>query len=251
MLFEEFRIFRKHKYQSVPDLRNAVVPGPLRGFPVIDNISEKEGSLLAELCPTGAIEAIPFSIDMGKCVFCNACQFASSGKIKFTSDYKIATNRREKLKVFSGQKTGITLDKSVIRKEISHIFKHALKLREVSAGGDNSCEMELNAAGNVNFDMGRYGIEFTASPRHADGLVITGPFTRNMARAIEISWNAIPQPKILVLAGTDAISGGIFAGSTELNRSFLDNHHVDLYIPGNPMHPLTFINGLLDLTGRA
>ena len=98
--------------------------------------------------------------------------------------------------------------------------------------------------------MGRYGIEFVASPRHADGIVITGPITSNMARAVEITWAAIPEPKILVLAGTDAISGGMFSSSKEVNRSFLDNRYIDLYIPGNPIHPLTFINGILDLTGR-
>jgi Ni,Fe-hydrogenase III small subunit len=110
--------------------------------------------------------------------------------------------------------------------------------------------MELNAAGNVNFDMGRYGIEFVASPRHADGIVLTGPITENMAAALQICYDAIPDPKIVILAGTDAISGGIFVGSPALNRSFLEKYPVDLYVPGNPVHPLTFINGVLDLIGR-
>jgi Ni,Fe-hydrogenase III small subunit len=101
----------------------------------------------------------------------------------------------------------------------------------------------------VNFDMGRYGIEFVASPRHADGIVITGPLSRNMAEALEITYNAIPSPKIIILAGTDAISGGIFEGSPALDRSFIEQNHIDLYVPGNPVHPLTFINGVLDLIG--
>jgi len=109
--------------------------------------------------------------------------------------------------------------------------------------------MELAASGNVNFDMGRYGIEFVASPRHADGVVITGPISENMSRALEITYDAIPEPRIIILAGTDAISGGIFAGSTALDRSFLEKHHIDLYVPGNPAHPLTFINGIMDLLG--
>ncbi|NCB72656.1 MAG: NADH:ubiquinone oxidoreductase, partial [Clostridia bacterium] len=102
----------------------------------------------------------------------------------------------------------------------------------------------------VQFDMSRFGIDFVASPRHADGVVITGPITKNMAQALEICYEAIPEPKIVVLVGTDAISGGIFEDSDQLDRSFLENHKVDLYIPGNPAHPLTIINGLLDLTGR-
>jgi Ni,Fe-hydrogenase III small subunit len=86
-----------------------------------------------------------------------------------------------------------------------------------------------------------------ASPRHADGIVITGPITENMAEPLERCYNAVPDPKIIILAGTDAISGGIFADSPALNREFLLKHKVDLYIPGNPVHPLTFINGVLDL----
>ena len=213
-------------------------------------ISPIDGQFLADLCPTNAIETQPFSIDLGKCVFCNACHFAFPDKITFTNDYKIATNCRYQLKVFPGDPKLIKVEKKLIRKEVSKIFRKALKLRQISAGGDNSCEMELNAVSNVNFDMGRYGIEFVASPRHADGIVITGPITNNMARALEITWAAMPEPKIIILAGTDAISGGMFVSSKEVNRGFLDNHHIDLYIPGNPIHPLSFINGILDLTGR-
>jgi Ni,Fe-hydrogenase III small subunit len=107
--------------------------------------------------------------------------------------------------------------------------------------------MELSAAGNVNFDMGRYGIEFVASPRHADGIVITGPVSVNMAKALEMTYDAVPEPKIIILAGTDAISGGLFEGSPSLDRSFIEKHYIDLYIPGNPVHPLTFINGVMDM----
>ncbi|MCU0456801.1 MAG: NADH:ubiquinone oxidoreductase, partial [Bacteroidales bacterium] len=111
------------------------------------------------------------------------------------------------------------------------------------------CEMELNAAGNVNFDMGRYGIEFVASPRHADGIVITGPITENMSEALQITYDAVPEPKIIILVGTDAISGGIFSKSPAVNRKFTESHKIDLYVPGNPAHPLTFINGIMDLLG--
>lgn len=135
----------------------------------------------------------------------------------------------------------------LIRGEILRFFKGSLKLRQVSAGGDNSCELELNACGNVNFDMGRFGIEFVASPRHADGIVITGPITENMAVPLQSCYDAVPDPKIIILAGTDAISGGIFTGSLALNRSFLSDHKIDLYVRGNPIHPLTFINGVLGL----
>ena len=95
--------------------------------------------------------------------------------------------------------------------------------------------------------MGRFGIEFVASPRHADGIIVTGPITANMSEALQITYDSVPDPKILILVGTDAISGGIFEKSPAIKREFLLNHKVDLYIPGNPPHPLTFINGILEL----
>jgi Ni,Fe-hydrogenase III small subunit len=122
-----------------------------------------------------------------------------------------------------------------------------LKLRQVSAAGDNSAELELNAAGNVNFDIGRFGIEFVASPRHADGIVITGPISENMSEPLQICYDAVPDPKIIILCGVDAVSGGIFIDSPALNRTFLNKYKIDLYVPGNPPHPLTFINGILEL----
>ena len=139
------------------------------------------------------------------------------------------------------------MNPDALRKEIKRCFGRSLKLRLVSDGSCNGCELELNASGNVNFDMGRYGIEFLASPRHCDGIVITGPLVKNSEMALELTYKAIPQPRILILAGSCAISGGIFADSPALSRSFLNENIPDLYIPGCPIHPLTFINGILEL----
>jgi len=204
---------------------------------------------LAAVCPTDAIAIDPVRIDLGKCTFCGECSRIFPGKVHFTTDYRLATNERDRLIITEGATNVITLNPDLIIQEIQKLFKGSLKLRQVSAAGDNSTELELNAAGNVNFDMGRYGIEFVASPRHADGIVITGPISKNMAEPLRITYDAIPSPKIIILAGTDAISGGIFEGSPALDRSFLVQNHIDLYIPGNPVHPLTFINGVLDLLG--
>jgi Ni,Fe-hydrogenase III small subunit len=189
----------------------------------------------------------PVSIDLGKCTFCGECALKFPKKISFTKDYKLSANEREGLIIKVGDNNEIKLNPDLIRPEIHRLFGRSLKLRQVSAGGDNSCEWELNAANNVQFDISRFGIDFVASPRHADGIVITGPITANMAEPLERCYNAIPHPKMIILAGTDAISGGIFADSPALNREFLSNHTVDLYIPGNPVHPLTFINGMLSL----
>jgi len=232
--------------QYIPDPTTASVPGIFRGIPEITPVKADE-KVLTELCPTGAILPQPLRIDLGRCLFCGECARTFPDKIRFSKDYKMATNSRGRLIISEGELKHITLDPDLVRKEIRRLFNGSLKLRQVSAGGDNSNELELNACGNVNFDMGRYGIEFVASPRHADGIVITGPITQNMAQSLQICYDAIPEPKMIILAGTDAISGGLFEGSPAVDRSFLDRNPVDLYVPGNPVHPLTFINGILAL----
>jgi Ni,Fe-hydrogenase III small subunit len=245
-MINNLKILYHHGKQYIPDVTKAKVPGIFRGRPVITNVKVDESELV-DICPTNAISINPFKIDLGRCTFCGECAFAQPDKIKFTTDFKISTNERSRLVIKEGEENPIELNSDVIRKEIRSLFSGSLKLRQVSASGDNSCELELNACSNVNFDMGRFGIEFVASPRHADGIVITGPISENMAEPLQICYDATPDPKIIILAGTDAISGGIFEGSKALNRSFLDKYKIDLYVPGNPVHPLTFINGVLSL----
>jgi len=244
--------------QYISDVTKAEVPGIFRGRPEITN-EVADTNVLVELCPTGAIDTLPtgsgqsgnsISIDIGKCTFCGECAFTFPDKIKFTRDYKTATNHRDGLIIKQGEKNPVTLNPKFIRNEIADYFSGSLKLRQVSAAGDNSCESELNACGNVNFDMGRFGIEFVASPRHADGIVLTGPVSEHMAEPLQICFDAIPHPKIIILAGTDAISGGIFADSPAINRIFLSKYNIDLYVPGNPVHPLTFINGVMELVKK-
>lgn len=246
-MLKEISVFSNHGRQYISDLRRQPVSDLFRGLPVIsDTITEAEIALITELCPSGALGR-DGSIDMGKCMFCGECSYRIPGKIRFTNDYRIAVNRREDLIIKPGREGNLRLSESNIRKEVRKLFRRAFKLRQVSAGGDNSCEMELNASGNVNFDFGRYGVEFVASPRHADGVVITGPVTTNMAAALEISYNSMPEPRVIILVGTDAISGGLFRDSGAIDRTFIDTNNIDLYIPGNPAHPLTFINGVMDL----
>jgi len=248
-MFDNVKIVYHQGKQFIPDTANAKVPGIFRGRPVISSEKVNEAELV-DLCPVDAIATNPVSIDLGKCTFCGECAKRFPNKIRFTTDYKISTNDRNRLIVKEGDEGPIEVDPEKVRNEIRRIFGRSLKLRQVSAGGDNSCEMELNAANNVQFDISRYGIDFVASPRHADGIVITGPITENMAESLQICYDAIPEPKIIVLVGTDAISGGIHLGNSALDRSFLDKYPIDLYIPGNPAHPLTIVNGLLDLTRK-
>lgn len=245
-MLQEIKIIHHNGKQFIPDPTSAEVPAPFRGRPEI-SFEKADENALVNCCPMNAISSNPISINLAKCNFCCECAFRFPEKIKFTNDHKISTNKPENLVISEGEKKKIELDQNSIDAKIKTTFGKSLKLRQVSAGGDNSCEFELNACGNANFDMGRYGIEFVASPRHADGVVVTGPISENMAEALKITWEAIPSPKLFILCGVDAISGGIFADSAAIDRNILKDVKVDLYIPGNPPHPLTIINGLLNL----
>ena len=248
-MLKELQIWYHQGKQFIRDVRTQQVPGIFKGRPVISQTRMNEDELVV-LCPTGAITAAPLCIDLGRCTFCGICAALYPEKITFTKDYHLAVNRRSDLVIRAGEDQPLGIRREEVNPAIRKLFRGSLKLRQVSAGGDNSAELELNATGNVQFDIGRFGIEFVASPRHADGIVITGPVSSNMARALEICYNDIPDPKVVILCGTDAISGGIFEHSPAVDRSFIEKTHIDLYIPGNPPHPLTIINGLLRLTGR-
>lgn len=249
MFFNQIKVLRSHGVQYIRDLSKVQLPDTFRGRPELSAADDASARALAEMCPTGAITARPLSLDMGRCMFCGQCARRFPDTVRFTSDYRIGSTSRQALVVRPGMQK-IDFAPQNVRPEIRAMYGRALKLRQVSAGGDGSCEMELNATGNVNFDLGRYGIEFTASPRHADGIVITGPVSAAMATPLQMCWQATPEPKILILAGTEAVSGGLYEGSSAVDRSFLETHPADLYLPGAPLHPMVFIESVLNLLGR-
>ena len=121
----------------------------------------------------------------------------------------------------------------------------------MSAGGCNGCEADVNVLGTIVFDLGRFGIQFVASPRHADGLLITGPVTENMRLALKKTYDAVPDPKIVIAVGACAISGGPYIDHPEVHNGAASAVPVDLYVPGCPPHPYTILEGLLGLLGRA
>ena len=233
--------------KSVPTLPDRFV-----GLPVLDQSKCPDGCRACiEVCPTDAIANTDgaLTLDMGRCLFCNDCVNAcpEDGAIRFSQEHRLATRRREDLIVRSGEER--PLMQSLDRKMRS-LFGRSLKLRQVSAGGDNASEADLNVLGTVVFDMGRFGIQFVASPRHADGIVVTGPVTENMKLALLYTYEAVPAPKLVIAVGANAISGGIFRGSSEVHDGVQGILPVDLYIPGDPPHPLTILDGLLRLLGR-
>ena len=246
-MFKAIKVKLTQGKQYVSDVRNAN-PRGFRGTPKISStLCEPSCSACQSACPTSAILLNPVKIDLGKCIFCNECtRVCPTKKISFTENYKMASSSLEGLVV--GENTDTLQVK--VSSSIQKIFGRSLKLRSVSSGGCNACELELGALGNVNFDMGRFGIEFVASPRHADALVISGPLTINMSRALALAYEGMPDPKFIIAVGACSISGGIYEGSSELDRNFIERFKPALYVPGCPPHPLTFINGILDLLGR-
>lgn len=227
------------------------LPERFRGRPAVSSAPCAEGcAACAESCPTRAIRidgAGKVRLDLGKCLFCTECVTACpEGVISYTTDHRLAARTREDL-VLSGPEIRLA---RALEEKTRRLFGRSLKLREVCAGSCNGCEAELTALGNVVFDLGRFGVQFVASPRHADGLVITGPVTENMREALRATYEAMPAPKLVIAVGACAISGGPFAGSPRAHDGADSTVPVDLYIPGCPPHPLTVLDGILRLLGR-
>ena len=205
------------------------------------------------VCPTEAISqpaGRAIALDLGRCLFCAACvEACPHGAITQTGDFRMATRRREDLVLGSPGHEEVRLAEALDDK-LRKLFGRSLRLRQVSAGGDGAEEADLNVLGTIGWDIGRFGIQFVASPRHADGLVVTGPISKNMELALMKTWNAMPEPKIVIAVGAAAISGGPFVGGAEVKGGVETLLPVDLFIPGWPPHPLTILDGLLRLLGR-
>jgi Ni,Fe-hydrogenase III small subunit len=186
-------------------------------------------------------------LDLGACLFSPEEALACpAGAISYTTDYRMAGSRRDAL-CTTGDEVELA---QALEERARRLFGRSLKLRSVVAGSCNGCESELAALSNVVFDLARFGVQFVASPRHADGIVVTGAVNVNMALALQTTYEAVPPPKVVIAVGACAVSGGPFAGSAEVAGGVGATLPVDLWIPGCPPHPLTMLDGLLRLLGR-
>lgn len=234
------RIRQGHRTMRFPE--GVAMPDRFRGYPVPDGSQSAEE---ASRCPYGAVSAEgEVSVDMGRCLFCADCQVPG---IDFTGDYRLATSRREDLVVTATRELRRA---ERLSRELLSLFGRSLKFREVSAAGCNACEADTNVLSTIGWDLGRFGVQFVASPRHADGMWVTGPVSENMREAMLLTWEAIPSPKIVVACGACAIDGGPFRGSPEIHHGIDTFLPVDLYIPGCPPHPATILDGILQIMGR-
>lgn len=205
------------------------------------------------VCPTEAITRPPggpVALDLGRCLFCAECiEACPTQAITQTGDHRMAVRRREDLVLGAPGHEELRLAEALDAK-LRKLFGRSLRLRQLSAGGCSACEADTNVLGTIGWDLGRFGIQFVASPRHADGLLITGPVSQNMELALRKAWEAMPAPKIVIAVGACAISGGPFVNHAEVNNGAASIVPVDLFIPGCPPHPLTILDGLLRLLDR-
>ena len=248
------RVQQGHRTTGYPDDPAPQLPERFRGRPTFDAGKCPDGcAACADACPTEAIRidatgsAAP-QLDLGRCLFCTECrESCPQGAVEYCGDYRLAVRNRADLMIDSGQELKLAAE---LDQKLMKLFGRSLKLRQVSAGGCNGCESDVNVLNTVGWDLSRFGIQFVASPRHADGLLITGPVTENMRLALRKTYDAVPDPKLVIAVGACAIAGGPFIDHPEVHNGAASVVPVDLFIPGCPPHPLTILDGLLRLLGK-
>ena len=251
---------------------DSVAPAPnFRGRPVFDFAAWQDARPGAAVCPTGAISfqdnaaVRTVAVDYGKCIFCGLC---AEPAVRISRECELAVRRRADLiltaeyrldeqgrhaqliKASGDTRETVTDVGEQLRTTIHRLLGRSLHIRQVDAGSCNGCEVEIVALNSPVYDLERFGMHFVASPRHADLLLVTGPVTRNMELALVKTYQATPEPRLVVAVGACGCSGGIF-GENYATRGPVDAVvPVDVYIPGCPPPPRALLHGLLLAVGR-
>ncbi len=242
--------------------RPARTPERFRGAPLVRPGSRVDSLPPPSVCPSGAIDGGPgrprYAIDLARCLFCGRCAECSpGGAIELGRQVELAARRRESLVVqverdADGRAAALPSPPSGARvaEEIRRTLGRSLHLRHLDSGSCNACDWELTALLNPVYDVRRLGIDFVASPRHADGVIVTGPVTRNLEMAVRRTYEAVPEPRVVIAVGACATSGGIVGRSYASAGGVAEVLPVDVFIPGCPPRPEAIIFGILLAVGR-
>lgn len=249
-----------------------------RGKPEIDWARWQDTRPATAVCPTGAIECRDeadehgiirsATLDLGKCIFCGLCAevepairmtpqcelaVRSRGSLRHTARYRLPTDGTPARLLDPpppASAEAITAAGRQLQARIQSVLGRSLHIREVDAGSCNGCEVEINGLNSPVYDLERFGIHFVASPRHADMLLVTGPVTRNMELALQKTYAATPDPRLVVAVGACGCSGGIFGVNYATCGAVDAVIPVDVYIPGCPPNPHALLHGILLAIGR-
>jgi Ni,Fe-hydrogenase III small subunit/formate hydrogenlyase subunit 6/NADH:ubiquinone oxidoreductase subunit I len=257
------------KYPAAP----AAVSQHARGRPHFDLAAWRDARPAAEVCPTAAIscedagDKRQVSFDLGLCTFCGLCAEVDPA-IHMTQQCELASPSRDALrwkahyrlnpdgthqKLLSPAQARSNQDADegdILKRTIAAKLRRSLHIREVDAGSCNGCEVEIVGLNSPVYDLERFGIHFVASPRHADMLLVTGPVTRNMELALRKTYDATPEPRLVVAVGTCGCSGGIFGRNYATCGGVDQVIPVDVYVPGCPPNPHALLHGILMALGR-
>lgn len=242
------RLFQGYRTGKFPDAPPSL-PDRFAGRPEIQPEKCNGCGLCRENCPVGAVQLKDGHpvIDTGRCIFCRDCERScSAGAVRLGREYRMAAMTHERL-LADGQ---LYEPERPTDREFLKFCGKSLKIRQISAGGCAACELDFNVLGTLAWDMGRFGIQVVASPRHADCILVTGPVSRNMLLALKKGYDAAPRPVWVIASGACAISGGIYADSPECSGGVEEILKPDLYVPGCPPHPTTLLEGILRLMNR-
>jgi hypothetical protein len=213
------------------------VDGSPRGVSTKPNITglPVDQQEFKSVCPVHAISVNPERIDLGKCVFCEACAKAFPSKVQFSDEYKMTTNVRDRLVLLAGENNQVSMAKEIIRPEISAIANLPIRLHVIN--------MSDEPVSITNTFLKPYNIELVSSANEAHGLIIFSAVTNNEGDRFKEAYHNLLPPKLIILAGTTSITENVSGNADGL----FDRITIDLYVPGQPVHPLNFAEGILEL----